>query len=114
MRVESWKFRCQPQCLANVNVTSTWKPVAQFEEHKTCIVEADESMRKRMEGSPHKNHEDHISGKGVNPLSHYNLVHKFTLMPQAMKIPGAKAAVEKNGKKLEKIPAWQLTKVRDR
>ena len=68
------------------------------EKHKTkyaCIVEADESMRKRMEGSPHKNHEDHIAGKGMNSLSHYNLVHKFIPIPQAMKIPDAKAVVEK-------------------
>ena len=35
-----------------------------------CIVEADESMRVRMEVSQSKNHEDHIA-------SHYNLVHKF-------------------------------------
>ena len=35
-----------------------------------CIVEADESLRKRKEGSPHKNH-DHIAGKGMNSLSHY-------------------------------------------
>ena len=33
-------------------------------------------------------------------------------MPQAMKIPDAKAALEKELEKLEKIPAWQLTKVR--
>ena len=45
--------------------------------------------------------------------SHYNLVHKFIPVPQAMKIPDAKAAVEKMGK-LEKIPAWQLTKVRNK
>ena len=67
-------------------------------EHKTkyaCIVEADESMRIRMEGSLHKNHEDHIAEKGMNSLSHKNLVHKFIPMPQAMKIPDAKAAVEK-------------------
>ena len=68
------------------------------EEHKTkyaCIVEAEESLRKRMEGSPHKNHEDHIAGKVMNSLSHYNLVHKFNPMPQAMEIPDAKAAVVK-------------------
>ena len=62
------------------------------EEHKTkyaCIVEADESMRKRMEGSPDKNHEDHIAGKGINSLNHYNLVHKFIPMLEAMKIPEA-------------------------
>ena len=37
------------------------------EEHKTkyaCIVAADESMRKRMEGSLRKDHEDHNAGKG--------------------------------------------------
>ena len=45
----------------------------------------------------------------MNSLSHYNVVHKFILMPQVMKIPDAKAAVERG--KLEKIPASQLTKV---
>ena len=33
-------------------------------------------------------------------------------MPQAMKIPAAKAAVDKEWEKLEKISAWNLTKVR--
>ena len=33
-------------------------------------------------------------------------------MPQAMKIPAAKAAVDKEWEKLEKIPAWNLTKVK--
>ena len=41
-------------------------------------------------------HEDHIAGKGDNSLQHYNLVHKFIPMPQAVKILAAKAAV--NGK----------------
>ena len=31
-------------------------------------------------------------------------------MPQAMKIPDAKAAVDKEWKKLETIPAWDLRK----
>ena len=47
-------------------------------------------------------------------MQHYNLVHKFIPMPQAMKIPAAKAAVDKEWEKLEKIPAWDLTKVRCR
>ena len=87
------------------------------EEHKTsyaCIVEADESMRKRMGGSPHKNHEDHIAGKGMNSLRHCNLVHKFIPLPQAMKTPDAKAVVEKEWENQEKMPAWQLTKVRNK
>ena len=86
-------------------------------QHKTkyaCIVEADESMRIRMEGSQNKNHEDHIAGRGMNSLSHSNLVHKFIPMPQALKIPDARAAVEKEWDKLEKILAWQLTKVRNK
>ena len=35
-------------------------------------------------------------------------------MPEAMKIPAAKAAVDKEWEKLEEIPAWDLTKVRIR
>ena len=35
-------------------------------------------------------------------------------MPQAMKIPAAKTAVDKEWEKLEKIPAWDLTKVRSK
>ena len=35
-------------------------------------------------------------------------------MPQAMKIPAAKAAVDKEWEKLEKISAWNLTKVRSK
>ena len=57
-------------------------------------------------------HEDHIAVKGENSLQHYNLVHKFIPMPQAMKIPAAKAAVDKEWDKLEKISAWILTRVK--
>ena len=67
------------------------------EEHKTkcaCIVEVEESMRKRMEGSLHKNHEE---------LNHHNLVHKLIPMLKAMKIPDAKAAAEKTWKTRENI-----------
>ena len=35
-------------------------------------------------------------------------------MPQALKIPAAIAAVDKEFEKLEKIPAWDLTKVRSK
>ena len=57
------------------------------------------------------NHEDHIAGKGDNSLQHYNLVYKFIPMPQVMKIPAVKAAVDKEWEKM-KISAWNLTKVR--
>ena len=57
----------------------------------------------RMGNSEPSNHEDHIAGKGENSLQHYNLVHKFIPMPHAMKIPAAKAAVDKEWEKLEVI-----------
>ena len=79
-----------------------------------CILEASESTRLRMEDSLPNHHEDHIAGKGDKSLQHYNLVHKFIPMPQAMKIPAAKAAVDKEWEKLEKISAWNLTEVRSK
>ena len=80
-----------------------------------CILEADdESTRLRMGNSVPNYHQDHIAGKGENSLQHYNLVHKFIPMPQAMKILAAKAAVDKEWRKLEKISAWNLTKVRSK
>ena len=57
--------------------------------------------------------EDHIAQRGMNLLSRCNPVHKFIPMPQAIKIPDAKEAVEIMGN-LEKIPAWHLTKVRNK
>ena len=65
-----------------------------------CILEADESTRMRMGNSIPHHHEDHIAGKGENSLQHYNLVHKYIPMPQAKKIPAAKAAVDKEWEKL--------------
>ena len=59
-------------------------------------------------------HEDHIAGTGDNSLQHYNLVHKLIPMPQAMKIPAAKAAVDKEWEILEKFSAWNLKKVRSK
>ena len=79
-----------------------------------CILEADESTRMRMGNSIPHYHQYHIAGKGEKSLQHYNLVHKFIPMPQTMKIPAAKAAVDKEWEKLEKISAWNLTKVRSK
>ena len=80
----------------------------QQNQNKACILEAGESTRLRMREPLPKNHEDHNAGKGDN------LVHKFIPMLQAMKIPAAKAAVEKEWDKLEKFSAWNLTKVRSK
>ena len=77
-----------------------------------CILEAGESTRMRMGNSIPHNHEDHIAGKGETSLQHYNLVHKFIPMPQAMTNPAAKA--DKEWEKLEKISAWNLTRVKSK
>ena len=79
-----------------------------------CIPETDESTTMRMGNSIPHYHQDHIAGKGEKSLQHYNLVHNFIPMPQALKIPAAKAAVDKEWEKLEKISAWNLTKVRSK
>ena len=47
-------------------------------------------------------------------MTHYNLVHKLILRPQAMKIPDTKAAVDKEWKKLETMPACNWRKSRAR
>ena len=79
-----------------------------------CIVESHESTRQRVESSLPTKHKDHIGGKRFTSMSHFNLVHKPTPMPQGMKIPDAKAAVDKEWKKLEIIPAWDSRKVKSK
>ena len=64
-------------------------------EFSLTILEASESTRLRIGESLPNHHENHIAGKGDNSPQHYSLVHKFIPMLQAMKIPAAKAAVDK-------------------
>ena len=100
--------------------TSTTKVVAkqEFAPHKVpktsygCIVESHEATRQRVESSPPTKHEDRIAGKWDNSMTHDNLLHKFIPMLQAMKIPDEKAAVDKEWKKLETIPAWSRARRR--
>ena len=47
-----------------------------------CIAEADESTRKRMEGSLHKYHEDHIAGKGMNSVTAILCTNVFLCLKQ--------------------------------
>ena len=86
-----------------------------FGEHKTkyaCIVEAHESMRIRMEGSSRRYHEDRIAGKGTDSLNHHNYINLFLCLKQW------KYQVQRQQwKKWEKranLPAWQLTKVKNK
>ena len=90
---------------------------AEASETKTrfsCIAEAHESTRPRIESNTKRSHEDHVAGKGQNSVLQYNSVHKFIAVPQAMKILDAKAAVDKEWKKLETVPAGQLDKVKSK
>ena len=79
-----------------------------------CVVEPHESTRQRAESSQSKNHEDHIAGKGFTSMSHCNLVRKFFPMPQAMKIPDAKAAVDKEWEKVQSIKEVIMEAQRDK
>ena len=93
----------------------TWKETCRIPDApKTkyaCTVEAGGSTRKRLERTLHRDHEHHIAGKGINSLNHYTLVHKFFPMPKAVKIPDAKAALDKECEKLETIPdSWRKSK----
>ena len=81
--MESLKFRCQQQYRVFHQQIAAVKICRNLEKRKTkcaSIVDADESMRIRLEGVPHRYHNDHIAAKGINSLSHYNLEHKFIPM----------------------------------
>ena len=54
------------------------------------------------------------SQRGFISLVHCNLVHKFTPMLQVMKNSDAKAAENKECEKLDKLPAWQMDKVKSK
>ena len=100
-----------------IQIKSSGETHRNFGKRKTkhaCVVDADEYTRPRLEGAGHKHHQDHITAKGMNSFTHHSLGHKFIPIPQAFKIPDAKVAVKKECEKQEKIPAWQLTKVRNK
>ena len=98
-------------CIRETVVSKTEQ--AKASEAKTrfsCIIEVHFSSRQRIASVTERIHEEHIAGKGQNSVFHSNLVRKFIPMPQAMKIPDAKAAVDTEWKKVETIPAWDVKK----
>ena len=118
MLARNWKHQWLPLCFCKTSKKckheETRGKTNECKSKLACILEASESTRLRMEESLPNHHEDLFAGKVDNSLQHINLVHKFIPMPQAMKIPEAQAAVDKEWEKLEKIPAWDLTKVRSK
>ena len=81
----------------------TRSKTSDFKSKFACILEASESTRLRMEETLPNHHEDHSAGKGNNSLQHYNLVHKFIPMPQAMKILQQRQQWTKNGRNCGKF-----------
>ena len=96
MLVRNWKHRWLLLCHAKLRrrTVEVVHPI-KLKTRLACILEADESKRLRMGESLPNHHEDHLAGKGENSLQQYNLFHKFILMPQAIKNPASKAAVDK-------------------
>ena len=88
-----------PVNCCGVNCSSIGKRKTKF----ACIVDTDESVRLRLEGVPHRHHEDHIAAEGMNSQSHYNMVHKFIPMPGALKIPVQRKQWKNNVKQLTKV-----------
>ena len=86
--------------ISSLNLRVSWKPVNPQE----CVWKNlyQHIMRTKLQE------------KGTNHCNITIFVHKISPMPQAMKIPAAKAAADKEWEKLEKIPAWNITKVRNK
>ena len=84
-----------------------------IETKLACILETDESTRMRVGNSMPHHHEDHIARKRRQIIT-LQLGSQIFPLPQAMKIPAPKAAVDKEWDKLEKVSARNLAKVRSK
>ena len=119
MLERNWKHQWLPLCLARrARRTSMGRPVARLMISSLSLhvswkpVNPHDCVWKNL----HRNIMRIIlqEREGDNSLQHCNLVHKFIPMPLAMTIPEAKAAMDQEWEKVEKIPAWDLTKVRSK
>ena len=123
MRRKIWKcFWTSPCPARKCRVSQALRKLKRKPQHPSrsektnydCMVEAHESTRRKLEPSLPKSHEDHIADKAQNSTVQFYVSHKFTPMPQEMKIPDSKTAGSKEWKKIETIPAWQLNKVKSK
>ena len=114
---KSWKFQWKPLCLARwrrrrfrSNIENSIADPNKIHKIKACMHRRSSRVCEKAFGknSTERSWRSHC-WKGVH--CHYNLVSKFIPMLQAMKIPDAKAAVDKEWEKLEKLPAWHMAKV---
>ena len=105
MLARSWKHQWLLPCFAR-QARKAWNDKTKSNEIKSkfaCILEVSESTKLRVGECLPNHHEDHIAGKGDNSLQHYNLEHSR-----------GKDSSDKEWEKLEKIPAWNVTKVRSK
>ena len=77
-------------------------------QDKTCM-----HLSKRLEGAPHKDHQDHIARKGIISLNHCNLVHKFYSYASSNENTGCESSSGQRMRKTQENTGWQLTKVRN-
>ena len=114
MLVRNWKRRWLLLCLVQL-----WRRIVgsgasnKINSKLACILEADESTRMRMGNSIPPNHEDHIAGKKVR--IHYSTTTWFTNLFLCLtlgKFRQRKQRWTREWEKLEKISAWNLTKVK--
>jgi hypothetical protein len=59
-------------------------------------------------------HQDHIASKGHSSEEWFSCVHTPVPISKALKIPDAKAALEKEWSKLDNKTAWDVSKVQPR
>ena len=78
-----------------------------------CILEASESPRLRVGESLPTHHEDHIAGKGDNSLA-LQSVSQIYSYASSHENSRSKGSSGQGMEKLEKISAWNLTKVRSK
>ena len=102
------------QQLGNRCIKKKKKPKHLKQRQDPVVLLKHMNPRDKIESVTKRIHEEHIAGKGENSKLHHNLVHKFIPMHQAMKIPDANAAVDKEWKKHETLPAWQLEKIKSK
>ena len=86
-------------------------------KHKTkyaFIVDADESVRTRLEGLPQRYHEDHIAAKGIKFTESLQFGAQIYSDASSIKKYLMQSCSGKRMGNLEKILAWQLTKVNNK
>ena len=114
MRIESWKFRCQPQCLANLNVRSTGKPIAlkTIARSNTLALLRPMNLRGSTWNDLFTRIMKIILQENEKSLSHNNLVRKFIPMLQAMKNTSCNNFIGERMGKLEKYQhgSWRSQK----